>query len=87
MYNSNTKITYNAMIEDFKEISEEDYKKIFFNEIQLAEVVGEKEVEKVEQKALEFVDVTPHGHKKDLTIDEFTEEINDYFNPNKAKVE
>ena len=85
MYNSNTKITYNAMIEDFKEISEEDYKKIFFNEIQLAEVVGEKEVEKVEQKALEFADVTPHGHKRKVDI--IAERLDEYFNPKKNKAE
>ena len=87
MYNSNTKSTYNNILEEFKKITEEDYKKIFFNEIQLAEVVDEKKIEQVEQQALEFSEAgeeadTPHGHK---TIDEMAQEIKDYFNPNKVE--
>ena len=82
MYNSNTKSTYNNILEEFKEITEEDYKRVFFNEIQLAELVEEKEIKQVEQKNLEFTgaDVTPHGR----TIDEMVEEIKDYFNPDKV---
>lgn len=78
---------YKANIDEFFEISKEDYQKIFPEVIELAEVVDEKKIEQVEQQALEFSEageeaVTLHGHK---TIDEIAKEIDEYFDPNKVE--
>ena len=58
----NHKTEYKANLDEFLEISEEDYQKIFPEEIEMAEVVDEKKIEQVEQQALEFTEAdTPHG--------------------------
>ena len=43
--------------------------------------------EKIAEKTKIAGEVIPHGHKKDLTIDEFAEDLDKYFNPKRNKVE
>lgn len=74
---------YKANLDEFLEISDEDYQKIFPEEIEVAEILEEmqvaKKVKAIEQKAIDCTEAgagTPHGQK---IVDEMEEELKNFF--------
>lgn len=77
------KYIYDRLRSSFFTLTEESYKTLF--PLEESKKIKVEDIVKTEQQAIEF-DVTPHGQNK-RKVDIIAEEIDDYFNPNKAKVE
>lgn len=80
---------YDRLRNSFFTLTEESYKTLF--PLEESKKIKIEDIVKTEQQAIDFKEVeagadTPHGQNK-RKVDLMAEEIDDYFNPNKAKVE
>ena len=79
---------YDRLRNSFFTLTEESYKTLF--PLEESKKIKIEDIVKTEQQAIDFkeveagADVTPHGQNK-RKVDLMAEEIDDYFNPNKAK--
>lgn len=81
---------YDRLRSSFFTLTEESYKTLF--PLEESKKIKIEDIVKTEQQAIDFKEVeagadTPHGQNKKRKVDLMAEEIDDYFNPNKTKVE